>query len=299
MEDIKITPEIGAEEGILRIRKAVGRWLSPSGIKARAAIAQVADVLLAVRLPVPPEPIGLEASKDPGLIAMCDVLAERQRLVTEGWTPDHDDKLNSCELAAAAACYAVGSPALTYSGAQVWPWASYLWEQTDYRRMLVKAGALILAEIERLDRAAYKAAVQEGIDDADAGNLIPLADVKARFEQRKPSAKTSVAMAQAVDLRENWSADDEARMDVVGQNGNDGEHYDVLLQAGLSWDEAPEWADKLGRVYGNSLFWYSADRYRYAHSGGEYPFTDGVNCLGGTHSLSEVTLIATRPVAEE
>lgn len=51
MSEIEITSEISAEEGILKIRKAVGRWLSPSGIKARTAIAHVANVLLAVRLP--------------------------------------------------------------------------------------------------------------------------------------------------------------------------------------------------------------------------------------------------------
>jgi hypothetical protein len=33
-----------------------------------------------------------------------------------------------------------------------WPWAPELWKPANARRDLVKAGALILAEIERLDR---------------------------------------------------------------------------------------------------------------------------------------------------
>jgi len=36
----------------------------------------------------------------------------------------------------------------------VWTWERAWWKPTTRRRDLVKAGALILAEIERLDRAA-------------------------------------------------------------------------------------------------------------------------------------------------
>lgn len=36
---------------------------------------------------------------------------------------------------------------------EVWPWDESWWKPTNRRRDLVKAGALILAEIERLDRA--------------------------------------------------------------------------------------------------------------------------------------------------
>lgn len=86
--------------------------------------------------------------------AAQDVIAERERQVNaEGWTPEHDDKHDGCELAAAAACYAVGSRALTYAGAQIWPWHHHWWKfNGDYRRSLVKAAALLLAEIERIDR---------------------------------------------------------------------------------------------------------------------------------------------------
>jgi hypothetical protein len=40
----------------------------------------------------------------------------------------------------------------TFSPAR-WPWSQDWWKPTNPRRDLVKAGALIAAEIERLDRA--------------------------------------------------------------------------------------------------------------------------------------------------
>jgi hypothetical protein len=39
---------------------------------------------------------------------------------------------------------------------EIWPWDRKWWKPKDRRRDLVRAGALILAEIERLDRAAAK-----------------------------------------------------------------------------------------------------------------------------------------------
>ena len=88
--------------------------------------------------------------------AARDVLAERQRQVSaEGWTPEHDDKYFANELARAAACYAVCSETKWSSHVpQMWPFNRSWWKPTTERRNLVKAGALILAEIERLDRAA-------------------------------------------------------------------------------------------------------------------------------------------------
>ena len=89
--------------------------------------------------------------------AARDVLAERQRQISaEGWTPDHDDEHDTGSLAAAAGCYAMYT--LAYPAGDPhhnWPWDKAWWKPSaDRRRNLVKAGALILAEIERLDRAA-------------------------------------------------------------------------------------------------------------------------------------------------
>ena len=99
--------------------------------------------------------------------ASRDVLAERQRQVeAEGWTPEHDDGHEEGEMARAAACYALiaGSQSRSLWQCELpnfWPWDEEWWKPTERRRDLVKAGALILAEIERLDRAAIARATGE------------------------------------------------------------------------------------------------------------------------------------------
>ncbi|WP_285643189.1 hypothetical protein [Pseudomonas sp. NBRC 100443] len=93
--------------------------------------------------------------------AWLDVQAERRRQVAaEGWTPEHDNEHDHGQMARAAACYALAgssaaddkTTALLVSLA--WPWDQQWWKPTTARRDLVKACALTLAEIERLDRAA-------------------------------------------------------------------------------------------------------------------------------------------------
>ncbi len=86
-------------------------------------------------------------------MAWVDVVAERKRQIdVEQWTPEHDDKHHDYSLANAAACYAkYGYPNIT-KAPDDWPWHSSYWKPSDRRRSLVKAAALILAEIERLDR---------------------------------------------------------------------------------------------------------------------------------------------------
>jgi hypothetical protein len=91
--------------------------------------------------------------------AARDVLGERRRQVTaEGWTAEHDDQYLGRELAGSAACYCLGALGLNYEAFEnFWPWDEKWWKPTNARRDLVKAAALILAEIERLDRAAITA----------------------------------------------------------------------------------------------------------------------------------------------
>ena len=93
--------------------------------------------------------------------AARDVIAERRRQVdVEGWTPEHDDQHRRGEMAAAAAAYALHDLQGGWFGRWrdvMWPWDKQWWKPTTRRRDLVKAGALILAEIERLDRAALLA----------------------------------------------------------------------------------------------------------------------------------------------
>lgn len=97
--------------------------------------------------------------------AVDDVLAERARQVSaEGWTPDHDDKHAGGEMAAASACYSefvwrygqtspYASRLLREEPPAIWPWHREWWKPKNPRRDLVRSAALLIAEIERLDRA--------------------------------------------------------------------------------------------------------------------------------------------------
>lgn len=98
--------------------------------------------------------------------AARDIVLERMRQITvEGWTPEHDDEHAEYEMAKAAGCYAwiAGQSdklrLIFDAPPPTWPsnWDSDWWKPTDRRRDLVKAGALILAEIERIDRAERRA----------------------------------------------------------------------------------------------------------------------------------------------
>lgn len=93
--------------------------------------------------------------------ALRDVAAERRRQIeAEGWTPEHDDQHGDGSMSIAAACYALHhmAPALavqTLNVRDLWDWTSWAsswFKPKDRRTNLVRAGALILAEIERLDR---------------------------------------------------------------------------------------------------------------------------------------------------
>lgn len=100
-----------------------------------------------------------EASRTLSGEALGAVAAERQRQIdVEGWSLEHDDEHTFGELAKAAACYATGNNRLSVNGPKgpsfIWPWEPKWWRPKDKRRNLVRAAALIVAEIERLDRLA-------------------------------------------------------------------------------------------------------------------------------------------------
>lgn len=102
--------------------------------------------------------------------AVLDVIAERRRQVeVEDFDASHDDMATKGQLATAAACYAfqAGARGRRYPGDPepigIWPWDREWWKpSTDHRRNLIKAAALIIAEIERLDRAAAKEGSDRG-----------------------------------------------------------------------------------------------------------------------------------------
>ncbi|KAA5558367.1 hypothetical protein F3G54_27770 [Pseudomonas aeruginosa] len=140
----------------LRQLKDESRWVEIRDINAHAFPDMQSHSYYpagtVIKLPSPSNPIPQ---------AWLDVQAERRRQVeAEGWTPEHDDEHSHGQMARAAACYALagssapndGTAALLVSLA--WPWDEQWWKPSTARRDMVKACALGLAEIERLDRVA-------------------------------------------------------------------------------------------------------------------------------------------------
>lgn len=98
------------------------------------------------------------------LIGVELIAAERKRQIEEeGWSAEHDDQWAHGELASAAACYAMTKWQRFHradrKGVQtvldiIWPFSGNWWKPTpdDRIRELVKSGALVAAEIDRLLR---------------------------------------------------------------------------------------------------------------------------------------------------
>ncbi|KUM02730.1 hypothetical protein KIF53_15625 [Chromobacterium subtsugae] len=97
------------------------------------------------------------AQKLPSVIE--EIAAERRRQIeVEGWTPEHDDQHRDYTLAGAAGCYAMHTLAFPAGDPPPsWPWDKAWWKPSqDKRRNWIKAAALLVAAIEREDRASRK-----------------------------------------------------------------------------------------------------------------------------------------------
>ncbi len=103
----------------------------------------------------------LTTTFDAGAGIAEELLLERRRqLVEKDYVPGHDDKYIDGQIASAAGAYAAAAAHLQWAkvvraeaAVRLWPWPRQC-KVGSVRRMLVKAGALIIAEIERLDRKA-------------------------------------------------------------------------------------------------------------------------------------------------
>jgi hypothetical protein len=87
--------------------------------------------------------------------AVADVMVERKRQIgRKGYSAERDDQYSSYELPRAAACYVMNASGIPRHRALIyWPFTPVDFKPSDRRRDLVKATALLLAEIERIDRA--------------------------------------------------------------------------------------------------------------------------------------------------
>lgn len=111
-----------------------------------------------------------------------EIAAERERQKTgEGWSDIHDDHHKDRSLIKAAACYIEGVclddaeravmeehpiGGTPFRLKETWPWAREWWKPKTRRRDLVRAAALVVAEIERMDRESNELAdIEQFIGD--------------------------------------------------------------------------------------------------------------------------------------
>ncbi len=113
-------------------------------------------------------------------MAMDAVKAERRRQIeVEGWDTDHDDEHEDGELLKAAVIYLwhgtdreIALRPSDWLGCKNgvpmgWPWDDVWWKPKDRRSNLIRAGALCLAEKERIHRKClmpWTAHVQHKLD---------------------------------------------------------------------------------------------------------------------------------------
>lgn len=85
-------------------------------------------------------------------IAQLEIRAERERQVEMlGYTAERDDQYGNDELLSAAICYFNFHDDFEDVPAD-WPWSIEAWKPKDRARNLIKAGALVLAEMDRCER---------------------------------------------------------------------------------------------------------------------------------------------------
>lgn len=83
-----------------------------------------------------------------------EACAERTRQLNKGFDSIHDDQHESGEIAQAAASYALAatSTSTPIHPSDLWPWEDNSFNPRSRRENLIRALALLLAEVARLDR---------------------------------------------------------------------------------------------------------------------------------------------------
>ncbi|MDH0188152.1 hypothetical protein N7676_08660 [Stenotrophomonas sp. GD03993] len=157
-------------EEALAARQPVGEpigWYTEDHLTDRSATTYdrtVADRWRAKGWPVSPLYAAPAQAVDLGT-GVKAIAAERERqLQAEGFTRDGDQQYRRGELAKAATAYVQLAAMDLEAGtrnhiawrapAAVWPWAPEWWKPVDARRDLVRAGALIAAQIDAIDSQA-------------------------------------------------------------------------------------------------------------------------------------------------
>lgn len=106
-------------------------------------------------------------------------------------------------------------------------------EHSDMLRDAKKIKFYAQAEIERLERLNGKLGFTDKV----------IAPTHAyAFTRRPNSPPFRNPPPRTPELGPDVSFDSEHRMDQIGPNGNEGEHYKEVIAGKPSWDDAPDWA---------------------------------------------------------
>lgn len=143
--------QAASKHQLQRLAKLSGQTLPDDNSTVAGGVGELEAALENIMFPA--------AENEPRLSdASRDVIAERRRQTSvEGWSEQHDDEHMRGTLCRAAQCYLqrafVRVDGLARRPPSDWPWGMTAWKpKNDPRRNLVRAAALVIAEIERLDR---------------------------------------------------------------------------------------------------------------------------------------------------
>ena len=112
----------------------------------------------------------------PDSVATTDVIHERKRqIAVEQYNAAHDERYVNEELRNAAVCYISSARwhrtrrgrAELKTPAVSWPWPEKFWKPKSERQDLVRAAALLIAEIDRLDREKRINSTQAQLEAAE------------------------------------------------------------------------------------------------------------------------------------
>lgn len=100
----------------------------------------------------------VEAQRRPTGVVLAEIAQERERQIGKRYTAEHDDEHAMGEIAAVAA-YIAAPTDDERAIVNAPPWAEYIVEKwrNNRRKQLLIAATLLVAEIERLDRASTPA----------------------------------------------------------------------------------------------------------------------------------------------
>ncbi len=166
------------------------------------------------------------------------IAAERKRQREEiGYTEESDDKHVRGELRSAAECYF--NAALNEKGTDdphshpidkvpsTWPWSPGSWRPFSGKvRMLTKAGALYVAELERLERKGQK----------DAHHLMLKEIVEERIREVTEELNKALAPPRETDFHQHGKNFNT----LADLNKDGGEHVRMTMLGPRKWKGPPE-----------------------------------------------------------